>query len=1387
MNIRNNIMAIHTKNLSLTAGRSPLHILVSIVMVCAATALCAQESVTLSTGWTFRQERLRNWHPATVPGTVHTDLMAIGSIEDPFLGMNERAVQWIDKEDWLYDNHFEVTEAQQQRSRRELTFYGLDTYADVWLNDSLILKADNMFRTWRVDVTHLTHVGSNHLRVRLCSPVRMDLPKWQQFPNQHFASSDQSQNGGLLDCQLSPFIRKAPYHYGWDWGPRLVVMGIWRPVVFTAWDAAVIRDVFVEQQEVTRRRAVIRHHVTIEADHDCAATITVTDSATQRPLATHKVALHRGQNDVTLPYTIANPRLWWTNGLGEPHLYTLQTRVKTEGNTATSRTTKVGLRSVRLHRVPDADGEAFFFTLNGEKVFMKGANYIPCDVFLPRVTDSVYRRTIADAVAVNMNMLRVWGGGVYEDDRFYDLCDAAGILVWQDFMFACSMYPASGDFLQNIRQEAIDNVRRLRNHPCIALWCGNNEVQDAWFSWGWKQRSEQRGDGQAERLWDEYKELFFKTLPEVVSEYAPQTDYQPSSPFATPVGRSQLTRGDYHYWEVWHGRKPISEYNNVRARFFSEYGMQSFPELASVQRFCPDAKDWSITSDVMMAHQRGGTHANELIESYLNTEYGRPIGFDSLLYVGQLMQGDAMKTAIEAHRRDKGYCWGSLLWQINDCWPVASWSTRDYYGRWKAAHYMVRQAMADILVSPIQQADSTLHVIIVNDRLAPVNGQLTVEVWRTRGEVESLKLKVKSEAFKAKSLKIKVKVGANSVGDVWSMPTAQLLTQAGIAADEAVIHVELYVQGTQYANNYILVYPKHLKLQPANLRWTIEDSQVADSKFQVSGFRSQASGYDITLTSDRYARGIFLSIDGDDTHHFSDNYFDLLPGQTRTVSVASTLTRDEVQRRLRVMAYGQGNNAVGPDDKDSHQRSFAQQIALPAVSTRVTRRPAESERLFRSNAVERKIEEVKRQLAHAPYLAWMFENCFPNTLDTTVHYATTEDGDDDTFVYTGDIHAMWLRDSSAQVWPYVQFARDDEDIRHMVRGTILRQLKLICIDPYANAFNMGPTGSDWASDLTDMNPWLHERKYEIDSLCYPLRLAYEYWRVTGDDSIFRTDLWHEAMTAILRTFREQQRKDSHGPYRFQRRTAAQYDTMSHNGYGNPVRPCGLIASAFRPSDDCTVLLYLIPSNFMAVSSLRKAAELLRLPSVGGQEGALADECTSLADEVEAALREYAVYTHPKYGPIYAFEVDGFGNQLLMDDANVPSLLAMAYLGDVPADDPVYRNTRRFVLSDDNPYFFRGKAGEGIGGPHVGYDMVWPMSIMMRAFTSSDDNEIRHCLQMLVDTDADTGFIHESFHKDDAKRYTRSWFAWQNTLFGELILKLLADGKLDLLNTIQKGE
>ncbi len=439
-------------------------------------------------------------------------------------------------------------------------------------------------------------------------------------------------------------------------------------------------------------------------------------------------------------------------------------------------------------------------------------------------------------------------------------------------------------------------------------------------------------------------------------------------------------------------------------------------------------------------------------------------------------------------------------------------------------------------------------------------------------------------------------------------------------------------------------------------------------------------------------------------------------------------------------------------------------------------RPAPEDRLFTSSAVEEKINEVAPLLKN-PKLRWMFRNCFPNTLDTTVHF-DQESGL--TFVYTGDIPAMWLRDSGAQVWPYVDLALQDARLQAMIAGVIRQQFALINIDPYANAFNQGPTGKGAKDDTgSPQSPWVFERKWEIDSHCYPVRLAYHYWKTTGDSSVF-DDAWLTAVRNILDTFTAQQRKDGNGPYYFLRVTDRQLDTKDRRGWGNPVNPVGLIASSFRPSDDATQFEFLVPSNFFAVSILRKAAEILLEVN---HEEKLAARCTALADEVSAALDKYAVVNHPDFGPIYAYEVDGFGNAYLMDDANVPSLLSLAYLDPSLADDPVYRNTRRFVWSSSNPYFWKGKAGEGIGGPHIGTEAIWPMSIMMKAFTATDDEEIRSCMRQLLATDAGTGFIHESFEKDDAADFTRPWFAWQNTLFGELVLTLISRGKLPVLNTL----
>ena len=822
---------------------------------------------TLHDGWQFRQARLNNWYPATVPGTVHTDLMANQIIEDPYFRLNERGVQWVDKEDWIYETRFQAGDELLARERIDLVFEGLDTYADVYLNDEKVLAADNMFRRWRTDVKGKLRSGENVLKVYFHSPIKVDLPKYDSLPYHYEAINDQSENGGLLDKRISIFARKAGYHYGWDWGPRLVTSGIWRPVYLEAWNGARIRDVFYRQEEVSSKRARVAVEVEIDAVRDLDEAIVSVSAAGEKIQASVSTPLHAGTNRITVPLEIRNPKLWWTRELGEPHLYEFQTSLSA-ADASDSRTTRVGLRSLRLVREKVSDGTTFYFELNGEPLFAKGANYIPCDVFLPRVTRSIYEKTIDDAAAVNMNMLRVWGGGVYEDDIFYDLCDERGILVWQDFMFACSLYPAEGAWLENVRLEAEDNIRRLRNHPSIAVWCGNNECNDGWFGWGWSTRYEKQGHPEWDRLiGEQFRRQYYEVLPEAVATFAPGTAYHPSSPWSRYEGTSQSHEGDIHLWTIWHSRAPIAEYNTSRSRFFSEYGFQSFPEYSSVLRFAPEPRDWDIESEVMMAHQRGGSFANMRIRQYLEDEYWPARDFRTFLYMSHVLQGDAIKTAIEAHRRDKPYCWGSLFWQHNDCWPVASWASRDYYGRWKAQHYFARPAFDDLLVSPYA-ANGEMKVYVISDRRKAVRGQLETTVLKMDGTVL------------AKDTR-NVTLAPNSSRDLYTIDTAEALQ--GCAPGEAILVTRFTTGDRSYSNIGYFVPQKELKLPETDIRWRVEAVE---------------EGYNVTLTSERFARAVWLSLDGNE--FFEDNYFDLLPGVSRTVHVTTDLSREAFDRQLQI-------------------------------------------------------------------------------------------------------------------------------------------------------------------------------------------------------------------------------------------------------------------------------------------------------------------------------------------------------------------------------------------------------------------------------------------------------------------------------------------------------
>ena len=824
----------------------------------------------LHEGWKFRQARLTNWYPATVPGVVHTDLLQNKIIEDPFFRLNERGLQWIDKEDWVYETCFTLAADMMRKENMELVFEGLDTYADVYLNDECILKADNMFRCWSIPVRQYIREENNILKVYFHSPVKIDVPKWDALPYQYPASNDQSENGGLFNKKISIFARKAGYHYGWDWGPRLVTSGIWRPVYIRAWSDLRINDVFIEQKEVGAGRAVIAGHVELDADKDMnGVLVTITDEVTGRVLGEWQADLKRGTNRVTVDFVLHKPKLWWSNGLGEPFLYRFRTDIIAGGELLDSKTERVGIRSLKVVHQPDKDGHTFYIELNGRPVFAKGANYIPSDNFLPRVTPENYKRTILDAAGVNMNMLRVWGGGIYENDVFYDLCDEYGIMIWQDFMFACSMYPAEGALLDNIHQEAVDNVKRLRNHACIALWCGNNECQDAWLGWGWKREIERQNKEYADKIWAQYRQQYHVTLPGVVKEYAPGTFYWPSSPFAFEREMSGTTDGDRHYWSVWHGKAPISDYDSEKSRFFSEYGFQSFPEFESVKRYAPYPEDWDIRSEVMMSHQRGGDHANGLIETYLLNEYKKPRDFRAFLYMNHVLQGDAIKTAIESHRRQMPYNMGTLFWQHNDCWPVASWASRDYYGRWKAQHYYTRKAYDDILISPVVEGGD-LKVYAVSDRLENTSGRLQLQVCQFDGTVVH---------HWGKS----VGISGNDSRVCFSAPLAKLLE----GADRGTVYVRVdYTDksGRVYHNNYCLGKQKDMDYPKVDLQTEV---------------RSIEGGYEVMVSADKFARAVCLSV-ADNESVYSDNYFDVQPKGSVQVQVRTRLSAEAFNGSLRL-------------------------------------------------------------------------------------------------------------------------------------------------------------------------------------------------------------------------------------------------------------------------------------------------------------------------------------------------------------------------------------------------------------------------------------------------------------------------------------------------------
>ena len=853
--------------------RIPVLIFIQMIISFSTFAQTSVISLELNKNWEFRQTGTTAWLPASVPGTVHTDLMANKKIEDPYYRLNERAVQWIDKVNWEYRTTIDLTPEMAQKQNMVLEFEGLDTYADVFVNDQPILSADNMFRTWTADVKKYLKPGQNQLRILFKSPIVIGLQKQEEFGFGLPAGNDQSITGGVGTNVLSVFTRKAGYHFGWDWGPRLVTSGIWRKVMLKAWDNQKIENIHIVQKSIAAKSALLKAEIEITSTQ--AGKQPVSIHVNDFPAASQEIELQKGTHIYSVDFEIKNPKLWWPNGLGEQYLYTITAVSGNATAVADTKSVKTGLRTIKLIRTPDADGngESFYFEVNGRPVFMKGANYIPNDVFLPRVTPDTYEFIVKTAARSNMNMLRVWGGGIYENDLFYDLCDKYGILVWQDFMFASSMYPGDQAFLDNVKNEALDNVKRLRDHACIALWCGNNEIEIMWAQWdeksgwGYKQLYTPK---EREIIWNAYDQVFHHILPDAVKTLAPDQPYWQSSPSAgiQKLATYETRSGDMHYWGVWHGLHPFSDFRKYKARFMSEYGFQSFPEFKSVQKYTIPA-DYNIESDVMASHQRSGI-GNLRIRQYMTEDYKIPADFEQFLYIGQLLQAEGIKMAIEAHRQAMPYCQGSLYWQINDCWPVASWSSIDYYQRWKALQYFAREAYKNSIISTVEE-NGRIKVFGISDNTSPQKGLLKMKLIDFQG-------------ITLWEQTVKAQLPANSSAVVFEADTAELVSLVG---RNKCMMVTTFEVGNKVIDTDFHYFTKVKNLQLPNPGINYEVQETPES-------------YAVVIYSENLAKNLFLSSTNTEVQ-FSDNFMDILPGQSVTLICPKTIGIEEFKKGLKYL------------------------------------------------------------------------------------------------------------------------------------------------------------------------------------------------------------------------------------------------------------------------------------------------------------------------------------------------------------------------------------------------------------------------------------------------------------------------------------------------------
>lgn len=809
------------------------------------------KALRLNHGWHVREAGEELWHPATVPGGVHEALIAAGVIPDPFVRDHEPAVRWVGERDWEFRLQFAAPPWVRRSRCQRMVFDGLDTCATVRLNGRVIVEADNMFRPWSADVAGLLKARKNVVSVMFRSPVSTVRQGLERAAFRLPCPNDQT--GGT-----APYTRKTQYQYGWDWGPCLVDMGFHGGVRLEAWDEARITGLHVRTTSIDMAAAVLVADCSIESSGTQALELRLLVDGREDDTA--RCDVPAGTSGTSLSTRIRQPRLWWPAGMGGQPLYTIDVQLWRGTELLDTMRRRVGLRSLEVCRVPDGAGASFEFVVNGRPFFAKGANWIPADSFPARVSRERYRDLLEGARAVNMNMLRVWGGGTYERDVFYDLCDELGILVWQDFMFACALYPGDEAFVASVRKEAEFQVARLRHHPAIALWCGNNENEWGWFSWGWK-------DKFPSSVWDDYRRIFDDLLPGVCRAHDPDRLYWPSSPasdVSSTGNPNDYSRGDVHYWEVWGEMKATPDFfRRQHPRFASEFGFQSFPDPRTVAAYA-DPGERSPESAVMLLHQKA-PQGNEKMRFHVQRMFGTPRDEDSFFVLSQLVQAEFLRTGVEHFRGLQPRCRGALYWQLNDCWPAASWSSMDYFGRWKALHYAARRFFAPHLLT-LRRDDERLVVRWIADGPGPVSARLTVRLMDVQGAV----LQTWHDTVAQK--------GEGAL-DAWSLPNSSL-----DACDRAstLLVADLSVGRRVLAGGtWLLVDAAAARLPEPGLAVEMD----------VRGTRVFAR-----LQSRKYAPAVILDA-GEVEGRFEDNYFSMRPGEERRIPFRSR-SKGERPRRF---------------------------------------------------------------------------------------------------------------------------------------------------------------------------------------------------------------------------------------------------------------------------------------------------------------------------------------------------------------------------------------------------------------------------------------------------------------------------------------------------------